>query len=440
MSRLIILISIVLLAIIFRIILFFSFRPVLSDGQNVSFSTTVLDEPVLQGRINRITAVYGNIFGSQKLLIYYLPTINILYGEKISITGSVEIIKSKNSSSQSNGLINLNNGFSMYLPKIQPQIDKNNIFLSLASYIRQKTKELYFSNLDDQSANLLLGIVLGVRGSFSQSFLQSLRNAGVMHVIAASGMNVTLTGGLLLGLLGKFFTRKISLAISVCGIVFYAVLAGFQPSIIRAAIMISFVFTSQIFGRQYTSLYGLFFTVLLMLFVSPELLFDIGFLLSVFSTLGILFIKPLFPKTSWFEDASTTISAQIATLPILLSGFGQYGLLSILVNALVLWTVPILMILGGIAAITQFIPFVAGTFLFFTVPLLWFFESIVSAFNSIPLSITFSQVPFLAVVGYYVFTFGVVWFLRVNREDSINIYQNNNKDIIRDLKPDPLIR
>ena len=435
MSRLIILISVVVLAIIFRIILFFSFRPVLTDGQHISFSTTVLDEPAAeaQGRLNRITAVYGNIFGSQKLLIYYLPTVNIFYGEKISITGSAEVIKSKTSSSQDNGLINIKNDFSMYLPKIQPQMDKSNIFLSLASYIRQKTKDLYFSNLDDQSANLLLGIVLGVRGSFSQSFLQSLRNAGVMHVIAASGMNVTLTGGLLLGLLGRFFTKKISLVISVCGIVFYAVLAGLQPSIIRAAIMTSFVFTSQIFGRQYTSLYSLFFTVLVMLFVSPELLFDIGFLLSVFSTLGILFIKPLFPKKAWLEDASTTISAQIATIPILLSGFGQYGVLSILVNALVLWTMPILMILGGIAAIIQFIPFAAGIFLFLATPLLWFFESIVTAFDSIPLSITFSQVPFFAIVGYYVFIFGVVWLLRVSREGSINMHQNIKKDIIKDL-------
>src|SRR6266852_3979746 len=100
-----------------------------------------------------------------------------------------------------------------------------------------------------------------------------LRTSGVFHVIAASGMNVTLVGGFLTSLFTLFLRRQIALLLSILGILFYALLAGFEPSIIRASIMGILVLSSQIFGRQAWPTYALLLTGYIMLLFDPSLIF-----------------------------------------------------------------------------------------------------------------------------------------------------------------------
>jgi len=169
-------------------------------------------------------------------------------------------------------------------------------------------------------------------------------------------------------------------------------LAGLEASIIRASIMGILVFSSQIMGRQSLAANGLFLAGFVMLFISPILISDIGFQLSFASTLGILSIKPL----------PTTIAAQIATLPILLANFGTYSIYSILVNGLVLWTVPILMMVGGAGAIAGLILEPAGQLLIYLCyPLLLYFETIVNFFGKMGGIITIQTLSWQFIIGYY---------------------------------------
>jgi len=103
--------------------------------------------------------------------------------------------------------------------------------------------------------------------------------------------------------------------------------------------------------------YILFLTGFVMLFLWPQFLTDVGFQLSFAATLGIMVIPSLFKRweNALSGDFLTTFSAQATTLPILLGSFGTYSLWSVLVNLLVLWTVPVLMILGGFAAMVSFV-------------------------------------------------------------------------------------
>ena len=393
-------IIIVLLLLSVRVTLFFLYRPVLHDGQSISFTTTLLGEPLLSGNRNTVTVSYGNMFGSLALKIYYDPSQELHYGQTVKISGNIRKRLIKNFS-----LYSISN------PKIEANSVKNNMFLAMASIIRQQTQKAYESVLSKTQASLLLGVVLGVKGNFPTDYLRELQAVGVVHVIAASGMNVSMVGSFLIGLLGKFLSRKIALVISICGICFYMLLAGFQPSIVRAGIMISIMFLSQLFGRQNIPFYSLCITIACMLLFTPSLLFDIGFQLSVASTLGILFIKPLMRAGSFFDDIATTTSAQLATLPILLANFGQYGITSIIANALVLWTVPPLMILGAAGACSSFIPYVANVFIYISQPLLWFFEQVIQFFAKMHLFIGFSEIPFSMLVGYYLILSSCIWFL-----------------------------
>jgi competence protein ComEC len=251
-----------------------------------------------------------------------------------------------------------------------------------------------------------LGIVFGIKQNISSEFLQEIQNVGLTHVIAASGMNVTLVSGFIFYFLSLFFKRQLATFLSILGIVFYVALAGFEPSIIRAAIMGIIVFSSQILGRgQYTFL-TLLLTGFIMLFISPEYLLSISFQLSYTATLGILYLPKLFTRyvNLFTQDLITTLSAQIATLPILLLNFGSFSVVSILVNVLVLWTIPILMILGSLAAIfSPIFPIFSTVFLYLCLPFLIYFEKVVSLFSGLMPQVSVDSFPWQFAASYYCF-------------------------------------
>jgi competence protein ComEC len=298
-------------------------------------------------------------------------------------------------------------------PKIESVKNSENYFLAITYSIRQKIIVDFQSVLPKDPAALLLGIVFGFKVDFSKTFLQNIKTVGVMHVIAASGMNVTMVGGFFFYIFSLVLKRQWAIILSVSGILFYDFLAGFQSSIIRASIMAIIAFSAQILGKQRDGLYALGLTALAMLLWQPNYLTDVGFQLSFASALGILVIPRLLKR---FEngitaDLITTFSAQIATLPILVSGFGVYSVWSIVVNALVLWTVPILMILGGFAAILTFIfaP-LAKLLLYLCLPFLLFFEFICNFFAHLSGSLSLQNVPWQLVAAYYLILVSVLTF------------------------------
>jgi len=229
-----------------------------------------------------------------------------------------------------------------------------------------------------------------------------------------------MVSGFFFYLFSLLFKRQTAIFLSILGVVFYDFLAGFQSSIIRASIMAALAFSSQILGRQRDGVYVLFLTGFIMLFLWPQFLTDIGFQLSFASTLGIMVIPSLFKKweNALSGDLLTTISAQAATLPILLGSFGTYSIWSVVVNFLVLWTVPILMILGGFAAIAGFIlaP-VAKLLLYLCLPFLIYFQSIADYFAHLTGPITVQNLPWQLTAAYYLLLISILVFIFKKRHD-----------------------
>jgi competence protein ComEC len=202
--------------------------------------------------------------------------------------------------------------------------------------------------------------------------------------------------------------------LSVAGILFYDCLAGFQASIVRASLMAGLAFSAQVLGKQRDGLYALFLTALAMLLWQPNYLTDVGFQLSFASTAGILIIPRLLKRfeNGFSSDLITTFSAQVATLPILVSGFGAYSLWSVVVNALVLWTVPILMILGGFAAIIAFLFEPLTKFLLYLcLPLLLYFEAVANFFANLGGSLILQNVPWQFMAAYYLILISILVFV-----------------------------
>lgn len=418
-NRITIVLGLLLIILALRFLLFYSHKSTYIDGQEVSFETTLLSEPSISSNYQRLSA---SLASGDKIYITIPRYPEYHYGDTLKISGPIKFSSGTKVSNQRGSLTtNEKTIVTMFFPKIEAVKNEQNYILSVASLVRQKVIILFEKTLDQTSSSLLLGIVFGIKKEMPLEFTDSIRKVGIMHVIAASGMNVTMIAGFLSSLFGFFLNRKAALLLTVVAVLFYAVMSGLQPSIIRAAVMGILVFSAQIIGRQKLSFYILFLTAFLMLFISPNLITDIGFQLSFLATFGLLYLKPVFDDFKTFrvvkklaigDDVSTTIAAQVSTLPVILGNFGAYSLWSILVNGLLLWTIPIIMVLGGIGAIIGIIFEPLGQlFIYLSLPFLLFFEKVVVVFAGLGGSVEISSFPWQMVLGYYFVLIGVVLFI-----------------------------
>ncbi len=395
-----------------RLFIFYSTRPVYTDGQQLSFQSALQSQPTSSGNSLRITL---NTPDNQKVFVTASSALDISYGDTVRVSG---VLKKK--------LLNGENAIlTMSFPKIEKIASEKNMFSSSVFKLRSSLIELFEKALPQTSASLLLGIVFGIKEDMPKTFKDDLRISGVYHVIAASGMNITMVAAFLCGILSVFLKRQQALIASIFGILLYASLTGFEAPILRASLMGILAFSGQILGRQTTASYSLFLAAWIMLMVSPELLEQVSFQLSFVSTIGLVYLRPLLIGGERFkkmidrsvlgEDAVTTIAAQLATLPILLLYFGTYSLWSILVNLLVLWTVPLLMVLGGIAAIVGMIfqP-LAYVFLYLCLPLLVYFQMIASFFSHLKGTLQVDSLPLSFIIGYYFILISLIVFWKRN--------------------------
>jgi len=220
---------------------------------------------------------------------------------------------------------------------------------------RQKIETIYNQVLSEPQASLLSGIVIGRKRGLPFDFSQALKKTGTMHVVVASGANISLAAQPLLNGLAGILPRPLALSGALVFVWLYALMAGGEAPVIRAAIMASLALLAQLTGREKKSSWSLLLAASLMLLVKPLLVFDLGFQLSFGATLGILLFyprwRPFFQKLKFFgNDLATTLAAQVFVLPLIYFHFRQISWISPFVNALVLWTIDPLMKLGGLIA------------------------------------------------------------------------------------------
>lgn len=175
---------------------------------------------------------------------------------------------------------------------------------------------------------------------------------GITHIIAISGYNITILAKVAEKTLGKIGRKYIFWGV-LAMIVSFVIMTGAQASIVRAGIMGALLVYAGFIGRKSNAINILVLAGAVMVFLNPLILRnDIGFQLSFLATLGLVYISSIFE--SWFKKLpeffrvmlSATLSAQVLTLPIIISSFGKLSLIAPLANAIILSFVPFSMFLG----------------------------------------------------------------------------------------------
>jgi ComEC/Rec2-related protein len=381
------LVCLFILVYLFRLYSVSQNQIIIPTGARVKVVARISQQPILNGS-NQIITLGSFSVKTGRLPGYY-------YGQKLEVIGKP--VKR---------LINpVKSDFVFDYPSIrviqeEDSLINQTVMRRLLFNTRGRLEARIIEILPVTQAGLLSGILLGTKSQLPLELTQNLRKTGTIHIVVASGYNLSLVAGLLMAVLLKFTGRQKAAGIATIGIWLYTLMVGMEAPIVRAAIMANLTFLAQILGREKDGSLGLLLAGSMILLLSPLLLFDIGFQLSFMATAGILMFSPRLTGKAFElpligQDLKTTLAAQIAVLPILLINFGEFNWLSPVINALVLPVIPIVMIMG---LLTWLIPYTA----WLTWLPLTYMISLINWFGGRGLgSFWLGKIPFSLIIGYY---------------------------------------
>ncbi|KKQ24134.1 MAG: ComEC/Rec2-related protein [Candidatus Roizmanbacteria bacterium GW2011_GWC2_37_13] len=213
--------------------------------------------------------------------------------------------------------------------------------------------------LPEPQASLLNGILFGINLKPTKIFYEQLKIVGLLHIIVLSGMNITILAAIISSLT-SFFSKRVSIMITILMIILFILFVGPKAPIIRAGLMGSLTLVAILTGRKNFVLYSLFLSLIFIAIVFPRWLTSISLFLSYGATFGIVFFGQT-PSKNWLiKELKITLSAQIFTVPIIFIYFKQISLIAPLSNVLVAPIIPPLMIFGFLTAILGKINYLLG--------------------------------------------------------------------------------
>lgn len=224
--------------------------------------------------------------------------------------------------------------------------------------------------LSSGSKELVSALVLGYKAELSDELINGFRGSGIMHVLAVSGLHVGLVL-LLLNKLSNIFLahprwKWLRFLILLTGVWSFALLTGASNSVVRAAIMCSFVALAMVLRSTGSGLNYLGLSGLIILSLDPTALFSAGFQLSFCAVGGLMIYQPVhkeFRKGLLHKlkgTASGSITAQLWTSPLVLHYFGQLPSYFLAGNLILLPIATLLLYLGIALLIFRSIPYLSN--------------------------------------------------------------------------------
>lgn len=302
-----------------------------------------------------------------------------------------------------------------------------------------KTKLFAFKNafinkinllIKEPESSLLAGLLLGAKNSLGKERQNDFRVAGVSHIVALSGYNITIVADSIMVVL-SFLPRVFSLSFGVSGIILFAIMTGGSATVIRASIMALLVLLAKMTHRKYDISRALLLAGVFMLIQNPKILvFDISFQLSFLATLALILVSPQIEKKMTFitekyklrEIIVSTIATQIFVLPFIVYKMGMLSLFGFFTNILILPFIPTIMFLGAGAIGLGFISiYLAIPVAFIVSLLLSYCLQVIYLFAHLPwTSFSLESFPLVLVIIIYAIFLIVIWRAQNFSKISIN--------------------
>lgn len=224
------------------------------------------------------------------------------------------------------------------------------------AYLRRTVNELLQKAFPADVVAFAKGLLLGDSSEFDYETETAFSVSGIRHVVAVSGLHVSILFSIICFLTGN--SRVVRVVVAVPVLILFAAMAGFTPSVVRACVMQLLMLLSLMTKREYDPGTGLSFAALAMLLWNPQTIVSVSFQLSVASVAGIFLFsgkanrrilgwlrvdknKNIKNKLlRWLSGGiSVTLSAMVFTMPLCAWYFGTVSLVGVVTNLLTLWLI-----------------------------------------------------------------------------------------------------
>jgi competence protein ComEC len=234
----------------------------------------------------------------------------------------------------------------------------------IALIIREKIIKMYEERgIKDERLALVSAITLGQKNLLEPEQKQIFINAGIMHIMAVSGLHAVILSlfvfNLLFFLKGKFNILRIVITILILWA--FAFVTGLSPSVLRATLMFTFLQTGNLMNRRVNGINSVLASAFILIVIQPSVITDAGFLLSYAAVIYIIaFYQDFYLKIefkSWLPDkiwqsVVVTLIAQAGTLPLTIMLFNRFPVYFILTNVIIVPLSSLLIIIGCLVPLT----------------------------------------------------------------------------------------
>ena len=308
----------------------------------------------------------------------------ILYGRKISCTGSFEAFEGELNPGQFDAnAYYKNEGYTGILDAKDIRLVKEEESFSPDIYLHRLNlaiSEKYKKILGEKNAGSLSAMVLGDKRGLDEEIKELYQENSISHLLSISGLHISLLGGAVFLFLRRLkVSFSFPLITSSIILIIYGAFTGFSVSTSRAIVMMSVLFISFVIGKSYDLPSGLALAALILIVMNHRVIYQSGFLLSFFAVIGIFYIMPellyifkvdIYHKRGIIKGLHlllasiiSSISILLATLPIVLNNFYEVSLTGILLNIIVIPLMSLVVITGLLGGFVALVSEILGSFL-----------------------------------------------------------------------------
>lgn len=227
------------------------------------------------------------------------------------------------------------------------------------------------SGISDERLPLVSALTLGEKSNLDQEQKESFMKAGIMHVMAVSGLHAVILSIFVLNIL-FFLKRKFNFLRILIAIIFlwsFAFVTGLTPSVMRATLMFTFIQAGNLMHRRANGINSVLASAFVLMILKPSVIFNAGFLLSYSAVIFIIaFYRDLYLKfnpvnklTDWvWQSVAVTLVAQAGTLPLTIMFFNRFPVYFILTNLIIVPLSSVAIILGCLIPVFFPVSFISG--------------------------------------------------------------------------------
>jgi competence protein ComEC len=297
-------------------------------------------------------------------------------------------------------------------------------------YINELRKKLVHSfdahHFSVRTKSIINALLLGQKQQIDSETLNDYKNAGVVHILAISGLHIGIIYAFfnfIFGFLNRVKHGKtVKLVIIILLLWLFALISGMSASITRSVMMFSVIAFGTFLNRKNFMFNAIAASLLILLIYNPLLIFDVGFQLSYAAVISILLFQPFYQKFYYSKNKIVvyitdlfliSLTAQLGVLPLMLLYFKQVPTLFLLANFVVIPVATAVLIIGIIVLFLNFVylplALIIGKVISFLVEFMNYYIHWLSSFQDYVIkNITFT--PFLTV-GLYLLILSIVYWI-----------------------------